>query len=1368
MATGGLPHFPPFDVESDRTTVGPRWTKWILKLETYMAAFNITNGDRMKAMLLHFAGDEVFDIASTLTITPRAADPTNNTPAESSYEATKRTLNEYFCPTNNREFNIYLFRQSKQANDESIDQFYSRLKKMSLGCDFANVEGEIKSQVIQGCKSGKLRLSALQDPTLTLSRILEKERTQELTKLQAESIEQRAPPPSEAATNHIKTHHKKNWHKSGQTRGGSNPSREFKNKFKRKDRKQCLFCGGDFHEDINSCPARGKKCNFCGNLNHFANHCIKKQYRQKRQQQNNKASTNSMATKSQDEKSSDESSDGEGLAYSIYSMKQRGQPGLPRIAIKVNGEKVIFILDSGSTATIIDRETYKLIGEPSLRRTSMKIYAYKAEKPVELMGELEATLTAGNKNRSTIEKIYVTADGDQEGILSYKAAVRLKLIRLDAEVQTINKIEELKPKPIGKIRGVQVKLHIDPDIKPVALPHRRIPYHLREKVEEEIKRLEELEIIEKVSGPTPWVSPVVIVPKPNGNIRLCVDMRQPNRAIQRERHVIPTLEDILAEVNGSRIFSVIDLNQAYHQMELEEKSRYITTFSTHIGLRRYKRLFFGLTSASEVFHNTLREILSDIEGAFNSSDDILIHGRNQAEHDDRLKKVRKRLEEWNVTINEAKEQVSKSSVIFHGVILSSDGLKVDPAKVKTITEFPTPSTPTEVRSFLGMVNYCSRFIKNHADLTAPLRKLTLKENDFSWTEECEQAFIKLKKCLASTKNLKFFNPKIKTELVVDASPIGLGAILCQIEKDNKPVVVAYASKALSPTEQRYSQTEREALAIIWGCEQFAVYLRGASFVVWTDHKALVPLFNNPSSNLSTRMERWMLRKQAFDMTVQYLPGAWNAADYLSRHPERETAMKISKQAKVAEQYVNMVIKGAKAALIVPEEIRIETRNDVELQFVSQALENGKWYQAPEEIQNTYGKIHHELSTSTGGIVMRGNRICLPKSLQARVVKLAHEGHQGMTKTKKLLRSYVWFPKMDRMVDEAVKRCMPCQVSTKSKLRAPLQMTELPDHPWQTVSIDFYTLPSGEELMVVSDDYSRYPAVEIVAGTAFQQVEKKLQHIFAIFGVPETIKSDNGPPFNGNDFKEFSQQFGFKHRKVTPVWPEANGEVERFMKTIGKFMRTTKAEQKSWRKELEGFLTIYRTTPHIATERSPAEILFGRRNRNRMPDLKQSDEAYKNKLKEYADKKRRVREHNLKNGDLVYRKKEKGLLNKTEPYYKTEPYKVTDVKGTMVTVERSGQTVTRNCSFFKKKEEEVLWWSEGEMEIDEEENQQVPEADDPADVPALEPAADEPAEVPAEERQAVADPVLGRGKRVRFAPKRLESFEVRVPKKRKRK
>lgn len=154
-----------------------------------------------------------------------------------------------------------------------------------------------------------------------------------------------------------------------------------------------------------------------------------------------------------------------------------------------------------------------------------------------------------------------------------------------------------------------------------------------------------------------------------------------------------------------------------------------------------------------------------------------------------------------------------------------------------------------------MTNYCSRFIKQDADLTAPLRKLTLKDEEFVWTKECEDAFKKLKENLSNTRSLAFFNTKLRTELVVDASPIGLGAILCQIGLDNKQVIVAYASKALSPTEQRYSQTERETLAIIWGAENYSVYLTGAKFVVWTDHKALVSMFNNPSINLSVRMER---------------------------------------------------------------------------------------------------------------------------------------------------------------------------------------------------------------------------------------------------------------------------------------------------------------------------------------------------------------------------------------------------------------------------------------------------------------------------------------------------------------------------------
>ena len=914
-----------------------------------------------------------------------------------------------------------------------------------------------------------------------------------------------------------------------------------------------------------------------------------------------------------------------------YSMAGTTKPGQPKVKVYIREKPISFLVDTGSTVTIIDKATFEKLGRPKVVPTGMRIFAFKAGQPIPLIGEGTWTLST-ESGRSTKENVYVTADDNKGCILSCSAAAKLELIKLSKEVTiaTIDKKIERSPlKPIGKVKDMQIMLHTNPEVRPVAMPHRRIPYHLREQVEAEIDKLEKLDIIEKVSGPTPWVSPVVIVPKPNGTIRLCVDMRQPNRAIERERHLIPTIKDILSEVSEAKIFSVIDLNQAYHQLELDEGSRFITTFSTHVGLRRYKRLFFGLNSAAEIFHNTLREILSDIEGAINSSDDILIHGRTKAEHDHRLEKVRKRLKEMNITVNQDKQQIGQDSVHFHGVILSNQGLQIDPEKVTTIRKFERPSNATEVRSFLGMTNYCSRFIRGHAELTEPLRKLIVKSeaSDFRWNHQCEEAFNKLKEALSNTKNLAFFNPKLKTELIVDASPVGLGAILCQLEENGHSHVVAYTSKALSPTEQRYSQTEREALAIIWGCEQFKVYLIGAKFIVWTDHKALVPLFNNPSSNLSLRMERWMMRKQTLNMEIQYLPGGWNAADYLSRHPILQNS-KQSGLSKVADNYVNFTAANASVDVIPPEEIEKETSSDAVLSKVKQAVRDNQWHKLPEEIQKEFKAIRDELTTTENGILMRGNRIVIPKSLQSRTVQLAHEGHQGMTKTKQHLRSRVWFPKMDVMVEDAVKRCIPCQVSTKSKQRAPIQPTILPDGPWKELSIDFYTMPSGEEILVVIDDYSRFPVIEVVRSTSFAQVGPKLHHMMALFGIPQLVKTDNGPPFNGAEFKTFADHLGFRHRKVAPAWPEANGEVERFMETLGKLMRTVEAEKKKWKEELETFARSYRSTTHPGTGYAPAELLLGRSVRNRLPDLQHTDEAYKKRMKENADRRRRTKDHIL--------------------------------------------------------------------------------------------------------------------------------------------
>ena len=221
---------------------------------------------------------------------------------------------------------------------------------------------------------------------------------------------------------------------------------------------------------------------------------------------------------------------------------------------------------------------------------------------------------------------------------------------------------------VGKLKDRTVQLHIDPNVKPVAQPIRRTPFSLRSKVEEKVKELIDLDIIEPAAGPTPWVNPVVVVPKSQGDIRLCIDMRRANEAILRERHPIPTVDEILQSLNGSKVFSKLDLRWGYHQLELTDDSREITTLVTHCGLFRYKRLLFGVNSASEQYQHEVQTALAGIDGQENISDDIIVHGKDQAEHDARLELVIKRLGERGLTLNAAKCQFSMDELTFVGMV----------------------------------------------------------------------------------------------------------------------------------------------------------------------------------------------------------------------------------------------------------------------------------------------------------------------------------------------------------------------------------------------------------------------------------------------------------------------------------------------------------------------------------------------------------------------------------------------------------------------------------------------------------------------------------------------------------------------------
>ena len=279
--------------------------------------------------------------------------------------------------------------------------------------------------------------------------------------------------------------------------------------------------------------------------------------------------------------------------------------------------------------------------------------------------------------------------------------------------------------------------------------------------------MEDEDIIEEVQGPTEWISNLVLMPKKDQKLRMNIDMTSANRAIKRTRHIIPTLEELKYNLNGATVFSKLDMKHGYMQFQLHPSSRYMTVFYTHQGLRQMKRLNFGTNSAAELFHEEIKKTLSDIPNCENIYDDILIYGRNQEEHNKALMQVLQRLQDCGLTLNKDKCEFNKMEIKFFGCIFSKEGMRTDPEKVKAIAEAKEPQSVAEMRSFLGMCNFCSHFIENYAITTGPLREMTKKGASFEWTEARTVAFNKIKQALCANTTLGYYHPQAKTRLYVD-------------------------------------------------------------------------------------------------------------------------------------------------------------------------------------------------------------------------------------------------------------------------------------------------------------------------------------------------------------------------------------------------------------------------------------------------------------------------------------------------------------------------------------------------------------------------------------------------------------------------
>ena len=491
-------------------------------------------------------------------------------------------------------------------------------------------------------------------------------------------------------------------------------------------------------------------------------------------------------------------------------------------------------------------------------------------------------------------------------------------------------------------------------------------------------------------------------------------------------------------------------------------------------------------------------------------------------------------------------------------------------------------------------------------------------------------------------------------------------------------------------EKRYSQTEKEALAVVWACERFHVYLYGTEFELYTDHKPLETVYSSKSKQCA-RIERWVLRLQPYKFKVKYLPGEQNIADPLSRLLQSDEQAESSTAHRVSDEFVRFVAVTATPRAMTTREIEEASAEDGEFVALRHCIKHGNWR---GDQHKQYIPISSELCV-IGKLILRGTRIVIPSKLRPQVLTLAHEGHPGIISMKQRLRSKVWWPGIDREVERFCKTCHGCQLVSSPANPEPIKPTPLPSGPWQDLAIDLLgPLSSGDSVLVVVGYFSRYYEIEIMRFTTSDKIIDCLEKIFTTHSLPLSVASDNGPQFTSEVFEQYLEDCGIQHRKTTPLWPQANGKVERQNASLLKRMRIAQAEGKEWKKEVRKYLVAYRSTPHTTTGISPAELLFGRKMRTKLPEFREEsvasevrdrDSEMKAKAKLYTYKKKNAKPSALIPGDKVLLKQER--QNKLSTAFAHEPYDVVAKKGNSVVIESpEGVLLKRNTTHVKTYEE----------------------------------------------------------------------------------
>ena len=1203
------------------------WVRWIRRFERFRVASGLTqkDGEVQVSTLIYAMGDQADDILRSFTLSDND---------RKSYAIVKSKFDNHFIRRRNVIFERAKFNRRRQEESEPVETFITALYALAEHCGYGDLHDEmIRDRIVVGIRNNALSEKMQLDSELTLSKAIAQVRQSEAVKQQQPLLRGQHDAPVGAV-------------KRG--RGGPNKGNKPNTDNTGTAHKQrCTRCGRNPTHNRAVCPARDKTCDNCGKKGHFKAVC------------RSKAGVGGVDTTPEKTDSA--------FMGTVNGVDTKDNPWA--VDLTLQGKPTTLHIDTGAEVTVISEKLWRSIGRPELMAPDRTLRGPDSHV-LPTLGKFLGTFQRGERQAEA--DIYVV-QRLTNSLLGRPTIRDLDLLKIVAVVDTSPKDQYPSLfQGLGKLEGdYQIELRDDAQPFAQATP-RRVAIPLLKNVQLELNRMEKIGVITKVNQPTEWCAGMVVVPKANGRVRICVDLTKLNESVKRERHPLPVVDQTLAQLAGAKLFTKLDANSGFWQIPLDPASSLLTTFITPFGRYRFNRLPFGISSAPEHFQRRMSEALAGLAGTVCMMDDILIHGASREEHDQRLETVLQRLANLGMTLNAEKCTFAQTSVKFLGHVIDGQGIRPDPDRVDAVVRFTTPTCVGDVRRFLGMVNQLSKFSPNLADHTQPLRELLLKDRTWAWEDAQQQAFQRVKQMLVASPVLALFDPNLETIISADASSYGLGAVLLQKQATGHLQPVAYISRSMTPTERRYAQIEKEALAFTWACERLCEYLVGLQFHIQTDHKPLVPLFSTKHlEELPVRVQRFRMRMMRYNFTISHVPGQeLTIADTLSRAPVSTASVADQSFQSETTAYVNLVVETLPATEKRLKEIKEHQEKDTVCQKLVEYCKSG-W---PEkrllsaELKK-YFPVSAQISIAHG-LLLRGSRIIIPSPLRKEMLKKIHSSHQGITKCRERARQSVWWPGLSTQLNELVQECSEC-LRTQRQRPQPLKPTPLPQLPWQKVATDLFEWKQGTYLLVV-DYFSRYIEIARLNRTTTSEVVTHLKSIFARHGIPETLISDNGPQYTSQEFASFAADYEFEHRTSSPYFPQGNGEAERAVGTIKSLLNKSGDPYKA--------LLAYRSTP-LQIGYSPSQLLMGRILRSTVPTTRSQREPEVPDLCSVRVQDKRSKARQKRNHDAHHGARELTPLKPGDrvwiPQRQREGEVQEEVAPRSYTVESGGDAIRRN-------------------------------------------------------------------------------------------